>query len=490
MAQAALLWPRLRPAVLPLGLGLLVLGLLFHAEAASAVHVWNTSTAYGHCWLVVPIALWLAHERRGQAAAEQVAPTFWPAVVGLPLVLAWLAGDTLGIMEGRQLAAVGMLELLFLSAFGWKLWQALAAALLYLVFLVPFGAFLTPLLQNFTAGFVAWGLDFLEIPSQVTSFRIDIPEGTFYVAEACAGLRFLIASIAFGTLYAVTKFNSPWRRAAFIAVSVVIPIVANGFRALGIVVLGHVLGSAQAAATDHILYGWIFFSIVILLLAASGMPFREDPLPAPAPAAPAPRGTTRRAMLAIWPVLLVAAVGPLISLYLNAHPGAAPDAGEVLLVPSGCTVSATQQNGPGLVQGFQCGGSRIVTRLEMLPRRANPARVLGAAQGPADAFLPDTNADGSTVDVDGVTPARWHVERDEDHPAASAYILFIDGTPALGGLHDRLRLARNMLRGVQAAPAALVIAVTHTDADPQQVLRAFLGAQGDIAGRVRALARK
>ena len=62
----------------------------------------------------------------------------------------------------------------------------------------------------------------------------------------------------------------------FIAASIVVPIIANGLRALGIVALGHVLGSAQAAATDHVLYGWMFFSLVILLLIALGLPFRED----------------------------------------------------------------------------------------------------------------------------------------------------------------------------------------------------------------------
>src|SRR5581483_9036774 len=93
---------------------------------------------------------------------------------------------------------------------------------------------------------------------------------------ACAGLRFLIASIAFGTLYSCLIYRSFTRRALFMLASVIIPIIANGFRALGIVVLGHVLGSAQAAAADHILYGWLFFSIVILLLIMAGLPFRED----------------------------------------------------------------------------------------------------------------------------------------------------------------------------------------------------------------------
>ncbi len=206
-----------------------------------------------------------------------MAPQPWPAaaLLGAPIAIGWIAAERLGIMEGRQLAAIAALEVLALAVLGRRLYRALAGPLLYLVFLVPFGAFLTPQLQQFTARFVAVGLTLLGVPSLVTNMTIEIPEGTFYVAEACAGLRFLIAAVAFGVFFALLNYRSPGRRTAFIAASCVVPVVANGFRALGIVLLGHLLGSAEAAETDHILYGWMFFSIVLLLLVAAGLPFRE-----------------------------------------------------------------------------------------------------------------------------------------------------------------------------------------------------------------------
>ncbi len=436
---------------------------------------------------MLPIAAWLAYERRGEAAAAPLSPTARPALLGLPLAIAWLAADLLGIMEGRQLAAVLMLELLLLAAFGWKLWRALAAALLYLIFLVPFGAFLTPLLQDFTAGFVARGLEFLAIPADVSSYRIDIPEGTFYVAEACAGLRFLIASIAFGVLYAVTIFQSPRRRLAFVAAACIVPVIANGFRALGIVVLGHLLGSAQAAAADHVLYGWIFFSIVILVLALAGMPFRQDPPAAPRPAALPPPGTARRAMLAAWPVLLLAALGPAAGMWMNFRTGPANNAEAVLHPPDGCTVTLSEPAGPVLTQHFRCENAAITARLEILPRRSNPARLVAAAESAVANLLPDTDLDRGILIVHGATPASWVVQRDNQKQAASAYVLFIDGKAALGGLRDRLKLAHDLLAGSGTAPATLVVAVTTTKMDPQLALQLFLAAQGDVSARVLAL---
>ena len=55
---AALSFSRaLRGSVIALAAGLVALGLVFHEEIAAAVRVWSNSTAYNHCFLVLPIAL-------------------------------------------------------------------------------------------------------------------------------------------------------------------------------------------------------------------------------------------------------------------------------------------------------------------------------------------------------------------------------------------------------------------------------------------------
>ena len=64
------------PTLSALALGLLALGVLFHAEAAAAVQVWIDSTAYGHCFLVLPMALYLAWDRRASLVGVPVRPTF------------------------------------------------------------------------------------------------------------------------------------------------------------------------------------------------------------------------------------------------------------------------------------------------------------------------------------------------------------------------------------------------------------------------------
>jgi len=264
------------PFAVTLALGLIGLGLLFQAEAAAALRVWLSSTAYGHCFLVLPIAAWLAWDRRGVARGLRPQPTPWPVLAVLPCALAWLAAARLGVMEGRQFAALGIAEALLVALLGWRLARAFAAPLAYLVFLVPFGAFLVPALQSVTVWCIDAGLDIAGVPHAVDAVTIDIPEGTFYVAEACAGLRFLIASLAFGACYACLMYCRIWKRLAFLAACGAVPVAANGLRALGIVLAGHLLGSAAAAAADHLVYGWGFFAGVTILLTLAGLPFRDD----------------------------------------------------------------------------------------------------------------------------------------------------------------------------------------------------------------------
>jgi len=196
-----------------------VFALVFQYEIRGAVRVWNDSAAYNHCYLVLPLAGALLWMRRDVLATLRPEPSWWPLLL-LPAASAlWFASALLDIAEGAQLSTVLLFEILLLAVLGWRVFRALMAPLLFLFFLVPFGEFLVPTLQNFTAAFSVHGLKLLGIPVFADGYMIQIPAGKFEVAEACAGLRFLIASIVFGCFFATIVYRSMWRRAIFIALS-------------------------------------------------------------------------------------------------------------------------------------------------------------------------------------------------------------------------------------------------------------------------------
>jgi exosortase A len=298
-------------ALLMIALTAVVFGLVFRHEVALAVQVWISSTAYNHGFLILPLVGYLLWERRAVIAAMSPAPAFWPLLLMPVLSSVWLVAAILDINEGRQLMLVAMFEIVLLVALGPRVFRRLLAPLLFLFFLVPSGAFLVPTLQTITAKIVVAGLHTLHIPVFSDGYMIEIPEGNFEIAEACAGLRFLVASAVFGCFFAIVMYRSFLRRAVFIALSLTVPIGANGMRALGIIVLAHLEGSATAVEADHIIYGWLFFSLVILLLIAIGMAFvdkgdsRRSVLPLPTPSPPA-----WRFAVAIGAAVVLALAGP------------------------------------------------------------------------------------------------------------------------------------------------------------------------------------
>ena len=451
------LWPVFRPVLPALLLGLLVFGLLFHNEAVAAVQTWIDSTAYSHCFFVIPIAIYLAMDRRPMLAGLSVQPMPAVTLAALPLALAWLAAERMGIMEGRQLVAMSLLELLFLAVLGRRMFAALSAPLLYLFFLVPFGAFVTPALQGFTAQFINVGLGVLGIPHVVDTYFIEIPEGRFVVAEACAGLRFLIASIAFGVLYACLMYRGIWRRLGFVAASMIVPVIANGFRALGIVVIGHLIGSAQAAVTDHILYGWLFFSIVTVLLILAGLPFRQDIAHAPdaGPVSPVPAIVTRLPLRAAVMVSVLGAVGPAVSAVLDRNAEVALAIPAPHFVPGTGCQKLPGTGGPGIaVNQFACPAGKLTVTTEVFAPRANPAVLLAAQRRSSGEFEGD-EPEISNLNVPGVIPPDWRFVVMSAPARATASALWVDGKPARGGLAGRLAIARDSIMGT-ATPSVLV----------------------------------
>ena len=335
--------------------------------------MWTDSTAYNHCFLVLPLAGFLLWERRAVISAVSPRPVLWPLLT-MPLLSAiWFLAAVLDIQEGRQLVMVAMFQLVLLAALGPCLFWQLLAPFLFLFFLVPSGAFLVPSLQTITADIAVAGLQFLHIPVFSDGYMIEIPEGPFEIAEACAGLRFLIASSVFGCFFAVVMYRSFLKRVLFIIMSLAVPIVANGLRALGIIVLAHLEGSAAAVEADHILYGWVFFTLVIMILIAIGMAFAEKPGWSP-PIRPTTMGKPSlwRLAVVVPAAVLLALAGPAYAYHLNSlfPVGSLPRAESPHVAPAWYSLSGALPNWHPVVhgadreflEGFEQQGSGIVVR--------------------------------------------------------------------------------------------------------------------------------
>ena len=282
---ARAVWRSWVPAASLATLASLALLGLFWPTAWSMVETWWRSETFTHGFLILPITLWLIWHRRDQLAA--VVPGF--SRLGfcafLTAALVWLAGYVADVLVVAQFGFAGMLAGSAWATLGNQAARQLIFALGFLFFAVPVGGALVPPLMEMTASLTVSLLRLSGIPVYQEGLLFTIPSGSWSVVEACSGIRYVIASVTLGVLYAYLAYQSRWRRLLFILASALVPILANGLRAYVIVMIGHLSDMKLAAGVDHLIYGWIFFGVIMLIVFSLGAIWREPAAPAPAPAA-------------------------------------------------------------------------------------------------------------------------------------------------------------------------------------------------------------
>ncbi len=272
------------PVVAAVVFGLL---LLYFDTLRSMVSIWYRSETFAHGFLVAPIALWLAWRERHRLAGLVPRP-FYPALAGVALAgFGWLLGELASVIGVTHFALVFMLQASLVAVLGLEIARRMAFPLAFLLFAVPAGEFLVPAMMNVTADVTIAALRASSVPVYREGNFFLIPTGAWSVVEACSGVRYLIASFVVGCLYAYLVYRKPVKRLAFVAVSLAVPVVANWLRAYLIVMIGHLSGNKLAAGVDHLIYGWLFFGVVITLTFWIGYFWRDPPQETSAAAAPA-----------------------------------------------------------------------------------------------------------------------------------------------------------------------------------------------------------
>jgi exosortase A len=265
-------WRTALPALAGL---LLAIGLLYRDTASTMVGIWLRSDTFAHCLLVLPISLWLIWRQRQRLAMLSPRAQPWVLLPLLAVAAFWLLADLVVVNAATQFAFVAMLVLAVPAVLGFEVTRAILFPLLFLFFGVPFGEFALPTLMEWTADFVVFALQLTGIPVYREGQHFVIPSGSWSVIDECSGVRYVMASFMVGSLFAYLNYRSYKRRAVFMLVSLVVPVVANWLRAYMIVMLAHLSGNKIAVGVDHILYGWVFFGIIILVMFMIGARWSE-----------------------------------------------------------------------------------------------------------------------------------------------------------------------------------------------------------------------
>ncbi len=461
---------RWRVHLIVLGLVAAALLLFFARDARDMALIWWNSSTYEHCLVIIPIIGWLVWQRVPVLAA--IDPQGWP----LPLLwiaiggFGWLLGEAAGVAVARQLGLVMMLQGAVAVTLGRGVTAGLLFPLFYALFLVPFGDAVIPALQTVTAKLCMVMLHAVRVPATIDGVFITTPGGWFKVAEACSGAKFLIAMLALGVLVAHLGFRSWGRRAAFMVVCVIVPVFANGVRAFGTIFVAQYRGAQSAAGFDHVVYGWIFFAVVIAIVLAVSWRFFDKPADAPPlDLNQVTREAARQRMR--WPIaaaalgaVVIACIAPLWSLLATRVIVTSPNI-DLPVMPGWAVVAETDltpwsprfdgAHGPS-ARYRNAAGEEVDVVLAYLGSQGDGRSLVGFGHGAVDPDGEWSWASDLSAPVDGraeriVAPGQHH----------RVVVSFYDVGGTITGSAPRVKietLKRHMLGGPQYAAALLVSA--------------------------------
>jgi exosortase len=252
------------------GVGLALAIAIYTPILRGLVDNWIENEDYSHGFLIVPLALYFIWERRDKLANLPIEPSWW----GLPLL--FLSSVTLFIGRlgveymNMRVSFVLLLSGLALMLLGRRIYRVLAFPLLFLFLMVPLPQSIVNTiafpLQLIAAGLAVEGLHWVGVPALVEGNIIHLANGPLFVAEACSGLRSLMALVTLGVVFAYFFRRNLVERIIIVASTIPIAILVNSFRVGLTGVLAYYFGQEAAGGVVHETQGLFTFGIAFLLL--------------------------------------------------------------------------------------------------------------------------------------------------------------------------------------------------------------------------------
>jgi exosortase len=254
------------------GSTLLVVTLIFlyFRVVALLIEQWVHDPDYSHGFLVPVLALWILWQQWPRLVELPTAPSWWGVVIVLAamglLVLGTLGAENFASRVSFLVVIVGLV----IHFYGWSHFRAALFAWVVLFLMIPLPAIIANRivlpLQFLSSGLATGFMDFCGILVYREGNIIFLPSITLEVAEACSGIRSLMAMITLAVAYGYLLESKPWRRVVLVLSAVPIAVVANSLRVMTSGVLGQYWGRDKAEGFYHLFSGLVIFSFSFLLL--------------------------------------------------------------------------------------------------------------------------------------------------------------------------------------------------------------------------------
>jgi exosortase len=246
--------------------------LLYHEVIVKLVHDWWTDDNYSHGFLIVPLAAYLAWERRARFAATPNQPSVAGFVVVVGSMLVLVAGILGSELFLTRISILGTLAGSALFVFGWQRLRVLAFPLGVLLLMIPLPAIIfnqiTLPLQVFASRVGEFTLNTVEIPVLREGNVLILANTTLEVAQACSGIRSLVSLLTLGIMFGYFTDERAWVRVVIALSTVPIAILANGARVAGTGIAAARFGPEAAEGFLHEFSGLVVFVVAFAIMMA------------------------------------------------------------------------------------------------------------------------------------------------------------------------------------------------------------------------------
>ena len=235
------------------------------------VYQWSTDEDVGHGFFVIPVAAYIAWQRRERILAISWKPAWW----GLAFIAWGMAQAFLGTLAAelflqRSSFLISLVGTLLVLG-GTALVRELLFPLCLLPFMIPIPAVIynqiTFPLQLFASEVAEFVLGVVGIPVLRDGNVLELASQKLSVAEACSGIRSLLSLTFLSLVFAYFFDKKVWMRWALLIGTVPIAILANSGRVTITGMLSEI-NPELAHGFFHSLEGWIIFMIALAMLLA------------------------------------------------------------------------------------------------------------------------------------------------------------------------------------------------------------------------------
>ena len=223
---------------------LLIIGVLFvwlfRGEIETIVNRWLTDSSWSHGFLIPIFSLYFINQRKNGILNLQTRPNYFGLVLLICLIVFYPINKASpsGYAYFQPIGMIAALGAIVLFLGGWRLIKYAWLPIAFLVFAVPLPerryVLLTMPMQKLAATIASALLDLVNgLEATASGVVIDVIykgqrlEPALNVAEACSGMRLLMAFLALGVAMAYLHYRPLWQRIILLVSTIPIAIFCN-----------------------------------------------------------------------------------------------------------------------------------------------------------------------------------------------------------------------------------------------------------------------